>query len=137
MNRFNALSMCAITGFGLALLSGAALGQQKSLKEQIVGSWAYVSADTIAPDGKRTPTFGSNPAGLTMFGSDGRYVSLVVRNDIPKFAANSRAAGTAEENKTVMQGGIATFGGFTCATRSPAAEQCWAMSGATASRHTR
>ena len=78
-----------------------------------MGSWTYVSADTVAPDGKRTPTFGPNPAGLTIFGSDGRYVSLVVRNDIPKFAANSRAAGTAEENKTVVQSGIATFGRYT------------------------
>ena len=88
MNRFGILSLCATTGLGLALLSGTALGQQKSLKEQIVGSWTYVSADTVGPDGKRTSTFGPNPAGLTIFGSDGRYVSLVVRNDMPKFAAN-------------------------------------------------
>jgi hypothetical protein len=113
MNRFGVLSLCAVTALGLALLSGTAFGQQKSLKEQIVGSWTYVSADTVAPDGKRTPTFGPDPAGLTIFGSDGRYVSLVVRNDIPKFAANSRAAGTAEENKTVVQSGIATFGRYT------------------------
>src|SRR5215510_6029037 len=105
MNRFGVLSLCAVTGLGLALLSDIALGQQKSLKEQMVGSWTYVSADTIAPDGKRTPTFGPNPAGLTIFGSDGRYVSLVVRNDVPKFAANSRAAGTAEENKAAVLGG--------------------------------
>ena len=113
MNRFGVLSLCAVTGLGLTLLSVTALAQQKSVKEQIVGSWTYVSADTVAPDGKRTPTFGPNPAGLTIFGSDGRYVSLVVRNDIPKFAANSRAAGTAEENKTVVQSGIATFGRYT------------------------
>ena len=112
MNRFGVLSLGAVTGVGLALLSGTALGQQKSLKEQIVGSWTYVSADTVAPDGKRTSTFGPNPAGLTIFGSDGRYVSLVVRNDVPKFAAISRAAGTAEENKAVVQGGIATFGRY-------------------------
>jgi Lipocalin-like domain len=113
MDRFGALSLCAVAGLGLALLSSTASGQQKSLKEQIVGTWTYVSADTVAPDGKKTPTFGQNPAGLTIFGSDGRYVSLVVRNDIPKFAANSRAAGTAEENKAVVQGGIATFGRYT------------------------
>jgi hypothetical protein len=97
----------------LALLPAAAFGQQKTLKEQIVGSWIYVSAETLAPDGKRTPNFGPNPAGLAIFGSDGRYVSLVVRADIPKFAANNRTAGTAEENKAVVQGGIATFGRYT------------------------
>jgi hypothetical protein len=112
MNRFGVLSLCAVTGFGLALLSGTAFGQQKTLQEQIVGSWTYVSAETLAPDGKRTPNFGPNPAGFTIFGSDGRYVSLVLRTDIAKFAANNRTAGTAEENKAVVQGSIATFGRY-------------------------
>jgi hypothetical protein len=112
MNR-GVLSLSAITALGLALLPGDAVSQQKSLKEQIVGSWTYVSADTVAPDGSRVPTFGPNPSGLTIFGSDGHYVSLVVRADIPKFASNSRTAGTPEENKAAMQGGIATFGRYT------------------------
>ena len=112
MNRFGVLSLCAVTGVAFALPSGTVFGQQKTLKEQIVGSWTYVSAETVASDGKRSPTFGPNPAGIAIFGSDGRYVSLVVRADIPKFAANSRTAGTAEENKTVVQGGIATFGRY-------------------------
>jgi hypothetical protein len=113
MNRRNILSLSAILALGLALLPGNAVAQTKSLKEQIVGSWTYASADTVAPDGKRTPTFGPNPSGLTIFASDGRYVSFVIRADVPKFAANSRTAGTPEENKAVVQGGIATFGRYT------------------------
>jgi hypothetical protein len=113
MNHRDVLSLSAILALGLALLPSDAVSQQKSLKEQIVGSWTYASADTVAPDGKRTPTFGPNPSGLTIFGSDGRYVSFVVRADVPKFAANSRTAGTPEENKAVVQGGIATFGRYT------------------------
>ena len=113
MNRYGVLTLCAFTTLGLGLLSGAAVSQQKTLQDQIVGSWTYVSADTVAPDGSRTPTFGPNPAGMTIFGSDGRYVSLVVRADIPKLVGNSRTAGTAEENKAVVQGGIATFGRYT------------------------
>src|SRR5262249_48734634 len=70
MNRFGVLSLCAVTGLGLALLSDTALGQQKSLKEQIVGSWSYASADTIRPDGSRVPTWGSNYSGLVIFGAD-------------------------------------------------------------------
>jgi hypothetical protein len=114
MNRFGVLSLCAVTGLGLALLSGTAFGQQKTLQEQIVGSWIWVSSETVAPDGKRTPNCGPNPpAGLMILGSDGRYMSLVVCGDIPKFVANSRAAGTAEENKAVVQGSIAHFGRYT------------------------
>ena len=113
MNRFGLLSLYAVAGLGLALPSVTAFGQQKTLKEQIVGSWTFVSNETLAPDGRRTPTFGPNPAGLMIFGSDGRYMLLVLRTDIPKFAANNRAAGTAEENKAVVQGSNAHFGRYT------------------------
>ena len=112
MNRFGLLSLYAVAGLGLALPSVTAFGQQKTLKEQIVGSWTFVSNETLAPDGRRTPSFGPNPAGLMIFGSDGRYMLLVLRTDIPKFAANNRAAGTAEENKAVVQGSNAHFGRY-------------------------
>jgi lipocalin-like protein len=113
MNRFGVLSLCAATGLGLALLSVTAFGQQKSLKEQIVGSWIYVSSESVAPDGKRTSNYAPpGPAGLWIFGSDGRFMSLVVAPDIPKFASGNRATGTAEENKAVVQGSIATFGRY-------------------------
>lgn len=112
MKRRDVLGVSAISALALALLPTGAVSQQKSLKEQIVGSWSYVSADTVAPDGKRTPTFGPNPTGLTIFGADGHYVSFVIRADVPKFASDSRTAGTPEENKAVVQGGIATFGRY-------------------------
>jgi Lipocalin-like domain len=113
MHSRNLTSLAAIAGLGAVLISGTAFGQQKSLKDQIVGSWIYVSAETVAPDGRRTPNFGPNPAGRMVFGSDGRYVSLVGRPDIPKFASNSRGTGTAEENKAAIQGSIGHFGRYT------------------------
>jgi hypothetical protein len=57
-------------------------------------------------------TFGDNQSGLVIFGADGRYVSLVGRSGLPKFASNSRTAGSADENKAVVQGSIATFGRY-------------------------
>jgi len=38
MNRRGILSLSAITAMGLALLPGNAVGQQKTLKEQLVGT---------------------------------------------------------------------------------------------------
>ena len=112
MNRRIILNLSTMTAIVLAAWPGSAVSQQKSLKDQVVGTWTYVSADTVAPDGKRSPTFGANPQGLTIFGSDGRYVSFVTRADVPKFAAGSRTEGTTDENKAVVQGGIATFGRY-------------------------
>jgi hypothetical protein len=103
MNRRSILSIPAMTVLGLALAPSSAVSQQKSLKEQIVGSWTYASADTVRPDGSRVPTWGSNPAGLWMFGSDGRYISLTGRAGVPRFASNSRTTGTPEENKAAVQ----------------------------------
>jgi hypothetical protein len=74
MYRRSILGISAMTMLGLALASSSAVSQQKSLKEQIVGTWTYASADTVRPDGSRVPTWGPNPAGLWMFGSDGRYM---------------------------------------------------------------
>ena len=111
MNRHTILGLFAITA-GLVLASNTVVAQQKSLKEQIVGSWTYALNETVRPDGSKSLTFGANPSGLVIFGADGRYVSLVGRTGIPKFASNSRTAGTVDENKAVVQGSIATFGRY-------------------------
>jgi hypothetical protein len=112
MNRRNALVISAVAVLGIAFLPTATVGQQKSLKEQIAGSWTYASNETIRPDGSKVQTFGPNQSGLVIFGGDGRYVSLVGRAGVPKFASNSRSSGTPEENKAAMQGSVATFGTY-------------------------
>jgi hypothetical protein len=111
MNRCTILGLFAVAA-GLAFLSHSVVAQQKPLKEQIVGSWTYASADTVRPDGTKVPTWGPNFSGLIIFGNDGRFISLVGR-DIPKFASNSRATGTGDENKAAVNGSIALFGRYT------------------------
>jgi Lipocalin-like domain len=113
MNRRSILSISAITVLGLALLPGAAIGQQKSLKEQLVGTWIQVSAVNTAPNGTKSDLFGPNPKGIQIFESNGRYAQIGTRSDLPKFGSNNRATGTADENKAVVQGSIAYFGTYT------------------------
>ena len=113
MKRRSVLSAFAIAVFGLGVMTGGAVSQQKSLKEQLVGSWSFTSATTTHPDGRKVETFGPNPGGLLIFDSNGRYASLVVRQGVPKFASNSREGGTAEENKAAVQGSIAHVGRYT------------------------
>jgi hypothetical protein len=43
MNRRNILSSSAITALGLIVLPGSTVAQQKSVKEQLVGTWTFVS----------------------------------------------------------------------------------------------
>jgi hypothetical protein len=53
MKRSNVVSYSAVALLGLATVTGNALGQQKPLKEQIVGSWTYAANETVRPDGSR------------------------------------------------------------------------------------
>jgi hypothetical protein len=82
MNRHIIFNLGAVTIMGLALLPDSAVSQQKSVREQLIGSWAIVSNDNVAPDGTKRQIFGPNPKGLFVLGADGRYV-LVVVNPAP------------------------------------------------------
>ena len=108
-----ALTTMALLFLGVALPSGEAVGQEKTLKEQLVGTWAYVSVDTVRPDGSRVPIFGPNPQGLAVFDSNDRYILMTAQSGQPKFASNNRNEGTPEEYKAVVQGSIAHFGRYT------------------------
>lgn len=97
---------------GLALPVGSTVAQP-SLKEQLVGSWAYVSVDLVRPDGTRDPLFGPNPQGQASFDADGRYILMTTRAGQTRFASSNRMEGTPEENKAAVQSSIAHFGRYT------------------------
>ena len=86
---------------------------QPTLKDQIVGTWAYVSVDLVRPDGTREPLFGPNPQGQASFDRNGRYILMTARAGQAKFASTNRMEGTPEENKAVVQSTIAHFGSYT------------------------
>jgi len=97
---------------GVALPWNGAMAQS-TLKDQLVGTWTYVSVDLVRPDGIRTPLFGPNPQGQASFDSNGRYILMTARAGQAKFTSTNRMEGTAEENKAVVQGSIAHFGRYT------------------------
>jgi hypothetical protein len=82
LNRRNVLSLSAIAALTLPLLPGGAMSQQKSLKEQLVGTWMLVSFERTA-NGAKQPV--ANPKGILMFDAGGRYVMAGERGDRPKF----------------------------------------------------
>ena len=95
---------------GVVLPLGDALAQQKSLKEQLVGTWIYVSSITTRADGSKTDR--PNLQGIVIYTSDGHFAFVSVRADLPKLANPDRALATAEEAKAVVAGSIAYFGTY-------------------------
>jgi len=113
MDRRSVLSLSAITALGLALLPTSAVSQQKSLKDQLVGTWTLASWERVLPNGNKVQSYGTNPKGIVVFEANGRFFLMFARPDLPKIASNNPATATAEEAKAVMAGSIAYFGTYT------------------------
>jgi hypothetical protein len=88
MNRRSILSLSVITAFGFALCSGSVFGQQKSIKDQLVGTWTVTSQEQARKDGSKVERFGANPKGITIFEANGRFATILARPDLPKLASN-------------------------------------------------
>jgi hypothetical protein len=93
MNRRSLLGISAMTALGLAFVSSTAIGQQKSLKEQLVGTWTLVSNEVTPPNGTKGQPYGSNPKGLLIFQAGGRYVEVDGDPNRPKFKIAGQPTG--------------------------------------------
>ncbi len=106
---FAALTMLALL---LVPLTGDAVAQQKSLKEQLVGTWTLVSVVNIRPDGTKFDPTGGKALGLMMYDGNSNFSFLNIRSDIPKLASNNRQNGTTDEYKAVAEGVLSYFGRY-------------------------
>jgi hypothetical protein len=113
MNRRRLLSISAVTALGLAVLPSSAVSQQKSLKDQLVGTWTLAAWEQTRPDGSKLQRFGANPKGIHVFDANGRTYILFSRPDLPKIASNNPSTPTPEEAKAIVDGAIAYFGTYT------------------------
>jgi len=95
----------------MASTLGSVAANAGSLKQQVVGTWVAVS-QYVDQDGKKLEPFGSSPKGMVVYDANGRFVLVLQRGSLPKFASNNRMTGTAEENKAIVQGSIAYFGTY-------------------------
>ena len=113
MNRRNVLTKFVPLALASALLPSSVVAQQKSIKDQLVGTWIFVSAQDAKPDGSTVDPWGPNSKGSAMYDANGRFTFMIMRSDLPKFASNNRAQASAEEGKAVAQGMIAFYGTYT------------------------
>ena len=107
MNGIRILAVLAV-----ALAGGHAAAQQKSLRDQIVGTWDFGVAEVIAPDGKKSFPFGETPKGVLIFTADGHFAQIHVASDVPKIASGNRLTGTPEEYAAIMRRSISVFGDY-------------------------
>ena len=67
--------------FALAALPAAA--QQKSLKEQVIGTWQIVSVEEVYPDGRKEMPWGPNMKGAVSFDQHGKVLLMIIGADLP------------------------------------------------------
>jgi hypothetical protein len=113
MKQFGIFSIAAIAAIALAVNSSGSVAQPKTLKDQLVGSWTLVSAETVETNGNRVPLVKGTPMkGLLFFTADGR-VSFQVIGEHQRLASNDRIKMTAEEMKAMAESALSYFGTYT------------------------
>jgi hypothetical protein len=104
--------LTAVCAGGTALAStGIAFAQSNSLKDQLVGTWIYVSSTGKRDDG--TPVNRPHLQGAVTYTSDGRFHFITTRTDTPKYASNNPAQPSPDEAMAVASGSIAYTGTYT------------------------
>ena len=115
MNRRVTLAMTTTTLLCLAvgLSASNSLAQQKSLKEQLVGTWTLVSSDQVRPDGSKLKQFGANPKGINVFDANGRFFVMIAGADNSQIAARDSAKANSEEIGGLIAESLAYYGTYT------------------------
>ena len=113
-NQRHATLMTTTTLLCLAVSLSASdsLAQQKSLKEQLVGTWTLVSSDQVRPDGTKLRQFGSDPKGINVFDANGRFFVMIASADNLQIASKDPSKTKFEEDGLIVKS-IAYYGTYT------------------------
>jgi hypothetical protein len=97
----------------VGLSTSGSLAQQKSLKEQLVGTWTLVSSDQVMPDGRKLKQFGSDPNGINVFDANGRFFLMIASADNSKIASKDPSQKNPEDAGGLLVESIAYYGTYT------------------------
>jgi len=90
MNRPLTMTTLAFLCLGIALPPSDALGQQKTLKELIVGTWLLESVYDQTQDGEKHNPWGDGVKGQAMFDAQGHYSWMIMSPNRPKADTSPR-----------------------------------------------
>ena len=113
MNRRATLAMTttALVCLAVGLSASDSLAQQKSLKDQLVGTWTLVSSDQVRPDGAKLQQYGSDPKGINVFDANGRFFVMIASADNLQIASIGSKTNSDEDG--LMVESIAYYGTYT------------------------
>jgi hypothetical protein len=89
----------------------SSVAQGKSLKDQLVGTWIYVSSTGKREDGSAVPR--PSAQGAVTYTADGRFHFITTRTDAPKYASSDPARPSPDEAMAIASGSIAYTGTYT------------------------
>ena len=110
MNRRYALGACAAALISTVAFPNNGVSQERSLKDQLVGTWIYVSSTGTRDDGSAVQR--PSLRGAVTYTTEGRFHFMTVRSDAPKYATGDSARPSPEEAMAIASGVIAYTGTY-------------------------
>jgi hypothetical protein len=86
------------------------VSQGRSLKDQLVGTWVYVSSTGTRDDGSSVQR--PSLQGAVSYTAEGRFHFITVRSDAPKYASGDSARPSPEEAMAIASGVVAYTGTY-------------------------
>jgi hypothetical protein len=108
---YRAHGLCAIMLVAILTFPSGVVAQGTSLKDQLVGTWLYVSSTGKRDDGSNVPR--PNLQGAVTYTADGHFHFITTRTDAPKYASSDPARPSPEEAMAIASGSIAYTGTYT------------------------
>ena len=111
MNSRCVIALCAITLVTIAAFPNGSVAEGTSLKDQLVGTWIYVSSTGRRDDGSNVQR--PSLQGAVTYTADGRFHFITTRTDAPKYASSDPARPSSDEAMAIASGSIAYTGTYT------------------------
>lgn len=111
MSRRFSFGFCAIAFVLSFVFPGIGLAQGNSLRNQLIGTWIYVSSTGTREDGSAVQR--PSLQGAVTYTAEGRFHFITVRTDAPKYASGDSARPSPEEAMAVASGVVAYTGTYT------------------------
>jgi hypothetical protein len=111
MNRRYVIGLSATALTSVFPFPKNTMAQAKSLKDQLVGTWVYVSSTGTREDGSAVQR-PSMQGGVT-YTPEGRFHFITVRSDAPKYVSGDSARPSPEEAMAIASGVVAYTGTYT------------------------